>query len=108
MTTENPPEKETKEQAFIRVADPKARKVLEAIRVLGTVTDTTRYEYSRETIDKIFDAIQAALGDVFGQFNRGINVAEFSLDLEPSAPEDLPEDLPIIDGDEPPPAGDHI
>lgn len=85
MSTAHMDEVETKEEAFKRIAKPRVKKVIEAIRILGNTSDTARYEYTKANVEKTFDAIRDALGDVEGQFNRGIGLAEFDFDDDPPA-----------------------
>ena len=50
-------EDETKRERFIRLAESRTQKVLDALRILGNCANPHNYEYYKEDIDKIFKAI---------------------------------------------------
>ena len=55
------PPKETKEEKFIRLAEARVNKILSMIRLLGNLSSTGFYQYSRDQVEQIFTALQLAL-----------------------------------------------
>ena len=55
------PPKETKEEKFIRLAEARANKILSLIRLLGNLSSTGFYQYSRDQVEQIFTALQLEL-----------------------------------------------
>ncbi len=49
--------KETKKEKFIRLAEKRTNKALEAIRLLGNLSNKNVYEYKQEEVEKIFNAL---------------------------------------------------
>jgi len=49
--------KETKKEKFIRLAEKRTNKALEAIRLLGNLSNKNVYEYKQEEVKKIFNAL---------------------------------------------------
>ncbi len=54
-------ENESKKEKFIRIAEPRVNKVIDALHVLEHCANTNTYEYSNEDINKIFDTLEAEL-----------------------------------------------
>ena len=50
-----------KEENFIRLAENRTNKILDMIRLLGNLSNTSNYSYSKEQVDKIFGAIEKEL-----------------------------------------------
>ena len=50
-----------KEENFIRLAENRTNKVLDMIRLLGNLSNTSNYSYTQEQVDKIFGAIEKEL-----------------------------------------------
>lgn len=48
---------ETKRECFVRLAELRTHKVLEALRILGHCSNKSTYEYTNKDIKKIFDTI---------------------------------------------------
>lgn len=55
---ENPPRRETRAEAFKRLASQRTNAVLEKLRVLGNCANRHLYEYSEEDVRKMFKAIE--------------------------------------------------
>ena len=55
------PPKETKEEKFIRLAEARVNKILSMMRLLGNLSSTGFYQYSRDQVDQIFTALQLEL-----------------------------------------------
>ena len=50
-----------KEENFIRLAENRTKKVLDMIRLLGNLSNTSNYSYTQDQVDKIFGAIEKEL-----------------------------------------------
>lgn len=61
-------EKETKKERFRRVAEKRTNSLIRNIRIMGNCSNRSAYEYSREEVDKIFNAIIADLKEVKNKF----------------------------------------
>lgn len=59
-TKASPPENETKEEKFKRLANARTNEVLKKINILGNL-GSPQYSYTQEQVDKIFSAINSAL-----------------------------------------------
>jgi len=60
--------KETKSESFLRIAEPRVKSVLRAIRILGNCSNRTNYEYTQEQTEKIYMSIQENLDNMFAKF----------------------------------------
>ena len=47
------PPKETKEERFIRLAEARVNKILSMMRLLGNLSSTGFYQYSRDQVEQI-------------------------------------------------------
>ena len=61
-------DKETKSERFRRVAEKRTNAIIRNIRILGNCSNRSSYEYSKEEVDKIFNAIMSALKEVKNKF----------------------------------------
>lgn len=59
-----------KHDNFVRLAEARVNKTLEAIRLVGNLSNRSNYEYSDEESRAILAAINAAVSDLRAQFNR--------------------------------------
>jgi len=50
-----------KKANFVRIAESRTNKIIEAITLLGNLSNTSYYEYTPEQIDSMFSAIQDEL-----------------------------------------------
>ena len=55
------PPKETKDERFRRLAEARVNKILDLFRVLGNLSGTANYIYSKEQVEQIFTTLQLAL-----------------------------------------------
>lgn len=62
------PEKESKHDAFRRLATQRTNAVLERLRILGRCANRQSYEYDGEDVNKIFRAIEAELREIKAKF----------------------------------------
>lgn len=76
-----PPENETKEQRFVRVASLRVNKALSAIANIGGVANRANYEYTDEQVQKIFGALDKEVQNLVARFNKpaATNNAGFTL-----------------------------
>ncbi len=70
--------KETKRDAFLRLAEKRTNAVLERIRVLSNCANPYAYEYGEEDVRKIFSAIEKELKAARAKFDQG-NRRRFTL-----------------------------
>lgn len=52
---------ETKSEKFKRIAENRTNRIIEQIRVLGNLSNTSNYEFKMDEVDQIFKSIQAEL-----------------------------------------------
>lgn len=53
--------KESKEDRFHRLAEARVNKIIPMIRLLGNLSNTAIYAYTRDQVDQIFTALQLEL-----------------------------------------------
>jgi hypothetical protein len=70
--------KETKRDAFLRLAEKRTNAVLERIRVLSNCANPYAYEYGEEDVRKIFSAIDKELKAARTKFDQS-NRRKFTL-----------------------------
>lgn len=69
-------ENETKEQRFVRIAEPRVSRACKAVSLLGNLAGSG-YEYTEEQVDAMFGAVQEALDTARAQFKKKNNVVRF-------------------------------
>lgn len=57
-----------KEQRFKRLATSRTNEILEKLRILSNCANRSAYEYSKEDIDKIYNAIEHAIKESKSKF----------------------------------------
>jgi hypothetical protein len=62
---------EDRHQRFIRIAERRTNRVLEALRILGNCSNRSAYEYDEQELDKIFREIDAQVKDTRALFRAG-------------------------------------
>lgn len=67
---------ETKEERFIRIAEPRVSRACKAVSLLGNLAGSG-YEYTEEQVDAMFGAVQEALDTAWAQFKKKNNVVRF-------------------------------
>ena len=65
------PSKETKEQRFKRLAEQRVNVILDKLRLLGQLSNTSNYDYTEEQVDAAFRAIQVELNAARSKFRNG-------------------------------------
>lgn len=71
-------QRETKAEAFKRLASQRTNAVLERLRILGNCANRSLYEYTDEDMRKIFAAIEAEVKRTRAKFT-GTNKERFEL-----------------------------
>ena len=61
---------ETKRERFVRIAEARANKIIDMIKLLGNCSNPSAYEYTSADIDKIFSAIETDLKEARRKFCR--------------------------------------
>jgi hypothetical protein len=59
-----------KHENFVRLAESRVDKALDAIRIIGNLTNRNYYEFSAEEAREITSALQVAVNDLKSQFAR--------------------------------------
>ena len=67
---------ETKEERFIRIAEPRVSRACKAVSLLGNLAGSG-YEYPEAQVDAMFGAVQEALDTARAQFKKKNNVVRF-------------------------------
>lgn len=52
---------ESKSDRFVRIAEARTNKILDMIQLLGNCANKSTYDYSKEDVKKIFNAIEEEL-----------------------------------------------
>lgn len=60
--------KESKKEAFLRIAETRVRKVLYRLRLLGNCSNRSNYEYTKEQVGNIYASISKGLETMFAKF----------------------------------------
>lgn len=66
---------ETKEERFVRIAEPRVNRACKAISLLGNLSGSG-YEYTQEQVDAMFGAVQKSLDTARASFDKS-NVVKF-------------------------------
>jgi len=61
---------ETKREKFIRLAEARTNRIIDTLQLLGNLSNTGAYEYTKKDIDQMFKAIDDALADTRNKFNK--------------------------------------
>ena len=59
-----------KRENFVRLAENRTNKILEMIRLLGNLCNTSNYSYTKVDVKKIFGAIENELSETKKKFNN--------------------------------------
>lgn len=69
--------KETPKEKFLRLSLSRVNNIIDDIRLLGKLSNTTNYEYTDEQVEKMFSHIESVLQDTKDSFNKKQPVQEF-------------------------------
>ena len=70
---------ETKREKFVRLAEKRTENILNNIRLLGNLANTSNYEYTDEDVSKIIKALKTALSDLEHSFSSSNKRKTFKL-----------------------------
>ena len=92
------PSRETKEEKFRRLAEARVNKILHLVRLLGNLSWTGTYAYTREQVEQIFTALQSELIKAKLRFlqEQESSKKRFSLSKPYDAEEPKPKNTPMI------------
>ena len=68
-----------KRDNFVRLAEARTNKILEMLRLLGNLSNTSNYSYTKQDIDKIFYALEKELNETKKRFDIFSNDDRFTL-----------------------------
>lgn len=92
------PSRETKAEKFRRLAEARVNKILHLLRLLGNLSWTGTYAYTREQVEQIFTALQSELIKAKLRFlqEQESFKTRFSLSKPYDAEEPKPKNTPMI------------
>lgn len=61
---------ESKRQKFVRLAEARTNRIIDTLQLLGNLSNTGTYEYSKKDVDQMFKAIEDAIADTRNKFNK--------------------------------------
>ncbi len=61
---------ETKRDKFIRLAEARTNRIIDTLQLLGNLSNTGAYEYTKKDIDQMFKAIEEAMSETRNKFNK--------------------------------------
>lgn len=70
---------ETKRDKFVRLAENRVNNALKQIELIGNLSNTRAYEYTKEDIDDILKTLKSALADLEHIFKMDTKSNKFSL-----------------------------
>lgn len=62
---------ESKSDKFVRIAEARTNKIINMIKLLGNCSNKNTYDYSKEDVRKIFNAIDEELKIAKAKFEQG-------------------------------------
>lgn len=68
---------ETKQQKFVRIAEPRVTRACKAVSLLGNLA-SSNYEYTKEQVDAMFGAVQQELDTARAAFNKPDKLKKFT------------------------------
>lgn len=60
--------KESKSESFVRIAEPRVKSVLRALRILGNCSNRNNYEYTNEQVENMYASISEGLDNMISKF----------------------------------------
>lgn len=58
-----------KRENFVRLAEARTNKILEMVRLLGNLSNTSNYSYTKQDVEKIFNTIEKELAESKKKFD---------------------------------------
>ena len=68
-----------KRENFIRLAEARTNKLIDLIRLLGNLSNTSNYTYTKEDVTKIFTTLEKELANAKRKFSTIGNDDKFTL-----------------------------
>lgn len=68
-----------KRENFIRLAENRTNKILDMIRLLGNLSNTSNYSYTKQDVIKIFTTLETELAEAKKKFDTIGNDDKFTL-----------------------------
>ena len=62
--------KEAKREKFIRLAEARTNKIIDTLQLLGNLSNTGAYDYTKKDVDQMFKAIEDAIADIRKKYNK--------------------------------------
>lgn len=62
---------ESKSERFVRIAEARTNKIIDMVQLLGNCSNRATYDYTKEEVKKIFDAIESELKIAKSKFDIG-------------------------------------
>ena len=70
---------ETKRDKFIRLAEKRMDGILKGIELMGNLSNSNNYEYTKEDLNKIIKTLKSAVSDLEHKYNASSRVKKFKL-----------------------------
>ncbi len=61
---------ETKREKFIRLAEARTNRIIDTLQLLGNLSNTGAYEYTKKDVDQMLKAIEEAVADTRSKFAK--------------------------------------
>ena len=61
---------ETKREKFIRLAESRTNKIIDTLQLLGNLSNTGAYEFTKKDVEQMFKAIEDATADTKNKFSK--------------------------------------
>lgn len=58
-----------KRENFVRLAEARTNKILEMVRLLGNLSNTSNYSYTKQDVEKIFNTLEKELAETKKRFD---------------------------------------
>ena len=62
--------KEAKREKFIRLAEARTNKIIDTLQLLGNLSNTGAYDYTKKDVDQMFKTIEDAIADIRKKYNK--------------------------------------
>ena len=70
---------ETKRDKFVRLAESRVNNALKQIELIGNLSNTRAYEYTKDDVDDIIRTLKSAISDLEHTFKMDNKTNKFSL-----------------------------
>lgn len=65
-------QQENKKEKFKRIAENRTNKIIDMLRLLGNCSNTNNYDFEKEDIDRIMNALERELKGVKNKFENAL------------------------------------